>query len=180
MEEPETYENFPAWIAILSNLVSISIYVLGAYILAGFGILFALLYLLYCLWLEVRILRRSCVDCYYYGKVCGLGKGKLCALLFRKGDPQKFVEKEISWAHILPDFMVSIIPLAGGIILLVRDFTWLLAALLIILGFLSFGCTAVIRGSFACKYCKQREIGCPAEQLFGGKKKTRNGHLQRF
>ncbi|MBE0517319.1 MAG: hypothetical protein IBX41_08045 [Methanophagales archaeon] len=180
MEAPKTYENFPAWIPLLSNLVSISIYAFGAYILAGFGILFAILYLLYCLWLEIGIFRRSCVDCYYYGKVCGLGKGKLCALFFKKGDPQKFVEKEISWAHLLPDFMVFIIPLVGGIILLVRNFTWLLVALLAILLILSFGGTAAIRGSFACKYCKQREIGCPAEQLFGGKEKTRNGHLQRF
>ncbi|RZN37037.1 MAG: hypothetical protein EFT35_07065 [Methanophagales archaeon ANME-1-THS] len=171
MEAPKTYDNFPAWIAILSNLVSLSIYTLGAYILAGFGILFAILYLLYCLWLEVQILRKSCVDCYYYGKVCGLGKGKLCPLLFKQGDPKKFVEKEVTWAQILPDFMVFIIPLVGGIILLVRDFTWLLVALLIILGILAFGGTALIRGSFACKYCKQREIGCPAEQLFGGKEK---------
>jgi len=171
MEAPETYDNFPVWIAILSNLVSLSIYAIGAYILAGFGILFVILYLLYCLWLEVRILRISCVNCYYYGKVCGLGKSKLCALLFKKGDPQKFAEKKVTWAQLLPDFMVFIIPLVGGIILIVRDFTWLLAVLLIILGLLSFGGTAVIRGSFACKYCKQREIGCPAEQLFGGKEK---------
>jgi hypothetical protein len=174
VEAPKSYENFPAWIPILANLVSISIYAIGAYILAGFGILFAILYLLYCLWLEIGILRRSCVDCYYYGKVCGLGKGKLCTLLFKKGDPQKFVEKEITWAHILPDFMVFIIPLVGGIILLIRDFTWFLVALLALLLILSFGGTAVIRGSFACKYCKQREIGCPAEQLFGGKEKIRN------
>ncbi|MDI6885002.1 MAG: hypothetical protein QMD22_01365 [archaeon] len=174
MEEPKTYENFPAWIPIVANLVTLSIYAIGAYILAGFGILFAILYLLYCLWIEIGILRRSCVDCYYYGKVCGLGKGKLCSVFFKKGDPQKFVEKEIPWAQLLPDFMVFIIPLAGGIILLVRAFTWLLVALLAIILILSFGGNAVIRGSFACKYCKQREIGCPAEQLFGSKEKTRN------
>ena len=46
MEEPETYENFPVRIALLSNLVALSIYALGAYILAGFGIVFAILYLL--------------------------------------------------------------------------------------------------------------------------------------
>jgi hypothetical protein len=159
MEEPKSYENFPAGVALLSNLVSLSIYILGAYILAGFGILFAILYLLYCLWLEVRILRRSCVDCYYYGKVYGLGKGKLCALLFKKGDPQKFAGKEITWAQLLPDFMVFILPLVGGIILLLRDFTWLLVALLIILGFLSFGGTAIIRGSFPVNIANNERSG---------------------
>jgi hypothetical protein len=29
----------------------------------------------------------------------------------------------------------------------------------------------MIRGSIACKYCKQRELGCPAEQMFAKKKK---------
>jgi hypothetical protein len=86
--------------------------------------------------------------------------------LFKKGDPQKFVEKEVSWSKILPDFMVFIFPLVGGIILLVIDFTLLLVAMLAILVILSFVGNAVIRGSFACKYCKQREIGCPAEKMF--------------
>jgi uncharacterized membrane protein len=48
MEEPKSYENFPIQIALLSNLVAISIYAIGAYILVGFGILLSILYLLYC------------------------------------------------------------------------------------------------------------------------------------
>ena len=34
---------------------------------------------------------------------------------------------------------------------------------------LSFGGNAVVRGSFTCKYCKQQELGCPAQALFAGK-----------
>jgi len=166
MDEPLTYERFPAGMVLLAVSVTLATYAIGAYILAGFGVLFALLYLLYCLWIELRVLQRSCVNCYYYGKLCGLGRGKLCAVIFKKGDPQRFTQKEISWAAILPDFLVSIIPLVGGIILLVLEFTWLLVALVALLAVLAFGGTAVVRGSFACKYCKQREIGCPAEQLF--------------
>jgi len=123
MEPTKTYEKFPVWIVLLSNPVAISIYAVGAYILAGFGIIFAVLYLLYCLWIELKVLRGSCVDCYYYGKVCGFGRGKLCSILFKKGDPQRFVEKEISWSSILPDFMVFIFPVIGGIILLVKGFS---------------------------------------------------------
>ena len=123
MKEIKSYENFPLWIVVLSNIVGVSIYATGAYILAGFGILLSAIYLLYCLWIEVGILRGSCVHCYYYGRVCGLGKGKLCSLLFKKGDPQKFLEKEVSLSKMMPDFMVFILPIVGGIILLVRDFT---------------------------------------------------------
>jgi len=71
----------------------------------------------------------------------------------------------------MPDFLIFIFPFVGGIILLVKDFSWLLAAILTVLLILSFSGNAIIRGQFACKHCKQREIGCPAEKLFGKKKK---------
>lgn len=167
MKETITYEKFPLGIVLLFNLVAISIYAIGAYILAGFGIIFSVLYLLYCIWIEIGILRGSCVNCYYYGKVCGLGRGKLCSFLFKKGNPEKFVEMELSWFKMLPDFMVITFPIIGGIILLLKDFNWLIVAILAILFILYFGGNAIIRGSFACKYCKQREIGCPAEKMFG-------------
>jgi hypothetical protein len=171
MAEETCYDNFPLWMPLLAVILSLAIYGVGAYILAGFGLIFAVLYLLYCLWIELSVMRKSCVHCYYYGKTCGLGKGKLCSLFFKKGEPAKFTERQISWADLLPDFLVSVIPLVGGIILLVTDFSWLLVALVVLFVLLGFGGNALIRGSFACKYCKQREIGCPAEQLFSKEKK---------
>jgi hypothetical protein len=166
MAEATCYENFPLWMPLMAVILSLATYGIGAYILAGFGVIFAVLYLLYCLWIELSVLRKSCVSCYYYGKTCGLGKGKLCARFFKKGEPANFTEREITGLDLLPDFLVSVIPLIGGIILLVTDFSWLLVALVVLLVLLGFGGTAIVRGSFACKYCKQREIGCPAEKLF--------------
>jgi hypothetical protein len=166
MKEAETYESFPLPIVLPAILVSISIYVIGAYILAGLTIWLSIVYALYCIWIEVRILRYSCVDCYYYGKLCGLGRGKLSPLFFNKGDPQRFISKEVCWSDLLPDFMVSIFPAIGAVALLVMDFNWLTLSLLLGLLALSFGGNAIIRGSFACRHCKQREIGCPAERLF--------------
>jgi hypothetical protein len=122
---------------------------------------------MFCLWIELRIFRGSCVNCYYYGKTCGLGRGKLCGLVFKKGNPEGFAEKEVSWKDLIPDFLVLIFPLIGGIIILIRDFTWLILALMVVLAILWLGGNALIRGSLACKYCKQKELtGCPAEQLF--------------
>lgn len=169
MNEVTAYERFPTSIVFLSNGLSISIYAIGFYILAQCGILWAALYLLYCGWMEIRLLRHSCVNCYYYDKVCAFGKGKLCALLFKQGDPRKFAEKPFRWLDLLPDFLVLIFPLIGGIVLLVIDFNWIILVLLVVLLFLSFSGNAFIRGSYACKYCKQKELGCPAEQLFNKK-----------
>ena len=71
--EPKVFDSFPAWMALVGLGVAVAIYVLGAYILSGFGLLAWVLYLGYCALVELAILRKSCVHCYYYGKVCGLG-----------------------------------------------------------------------------------------------------------
>ncbi|OHB73288.1 MAG: hypothetical protein A2Z25_09550 [Planctomycetes bacterium RBG_16_55_9] len=169
MSQITAYERFPSPIVFLSNLLSISLYAIGVYILGRCGIFWMVLYLLYCGWIEIRLLRHSCASCYYYGKVCAFGKGKLCALLFKKGDPQKFAEVQVRWRDLVPDFLVSIFPLIGGIVLLVMDFNWIILTLLIVLLVLSSAGNAFVRGSFACKYCKQKELGCPAEKLFNKK-----------
>ena len=172
MQNNKVYENFPVWIPLLSCVLSIAIYTLGAIIFYQLAILFTVLYLLFCLWFEFRTLQKSCVNCYYYGKICGLGRGKLCPLFFKKGDPEKFKDKEISWKDLIPDFLVLVFPLVGGIIALIMDFTWLILVLMVILVVLSLSGNALIRGLLACKYCKHRELGCPAEQFFSKSAKT--------
>jgi len=164
--ESETYERFPPGIILLSNAQTLLIYVIGASILAGFGFWFALLYVAYCLWFELRILTRSCVNCYYYGSYCGMGRGKVCSWFFKRGNPERFLNHTISWWDLVPDFMVSIIPLVGGIILLIGDFSWMIVFFLFFLLVLSTVGSAMIRGNFLCKFCKQRVLGCPAQQLF--------------
>ncbi len=160
------YENFPFIMIALANLVSLSIYGIGIFIFARLGIIFAVLYAAYCVWMEMNVLRRSCVNCYYYDKFCGLGKGKLCAMFFAKGDAGKFVDRQVTWRDIIPDFMVSVFPLLGGVVLLIRQFSWGITIALALMVVLSFAGNAFVRGSFACKYCKQMDLGCPAAQLF--------------
>lgn len=82
-------------------------------------IIFALLYLIYCLFLEIRLLKNGCVNCNYYRKVCGFGKGLLRALFFKKGDISKFNVTDIGWKEMIPDLMVPIFPLIAGIIIIV-------------------------------------------------------------
>jgi hypothetical protein len=173
MQNEQSYEKFTFWAPLLSYALSLSIYFLGAYIFSQIDFFYTVLYLMFCLWVEIRILKYSCVNCYYYGKTCGLGRGKICALFYKKGSPEEFAKKEISWKDLIPDFLIFIFPLVGGIIVLIRDFSWLVLVLMIMLAALSFFGTALIRGSLACKYCKQKELtGCPAEQLFNKQSRT--------
>ena len=170
MIKTKSYENFPLWIPFIAILVSFISYSIGAAILSGFGIIFSILYLFYCLGAELLVIIRSCKDCWYYGKICGLGKGKIAPLFVKKGDTQKFAERDISLVHMIPDFLVVIFPLIGGIILLILDFSISILIMMIVLIILFFGGTSFIRGSFACKYCKQKEIGCPADKIFNKEK----------
>jgi len=172
MSEIKSYENFPPWIPLIAIFVSIVSYILGAIILMGFGIIVAILYLVYCFGIEMLVIFRSCKHCYYYNRVCGLGKGKIVSLVTKKGSSKKFTEREVTFFDLIPDFLVGIFPIVGGIILSVLDFSLIRIGMIILLVILSFGGTAFIRGSFACKYCKQREIGCPAEQFFSKKKSS--------
>jgi hypothetical protein len=146
MAKKKVYENFPFRTVFLSNIVSILICTIGGYIFLGFGFMFSILYGFYCLLMEFRLLRKACVNCYYYGKVCGFGRGKLCSFLFKKGNPKKFTEREITWLSILPDFMIFLLPLMGGVILLIMNFNWLILGLTVVLFFLGFAGNAMVRG----------------------------------
>jgi hypothetical protein len=166
METSETYERYPMGIVIQSNLVSLSIYTLGFLIVLKLGLIFSLLYLLYLLALEFRLIRYHCTSCYYWGKTCGFGKGRLSAVFFQKGDPSKFCAKEMSWWDMIPDILVSLIPMVIGIVLLILQFNLLMLAAMLLLFFLTTSGNGYIRGKLVCRFCKQREICCPAYELF--------------
>jgi hypothetical protein len=167
--ENETYDSFPLKLVLLCVAVNISVYISGAYLMASLGGIFVALYVLYCLLMEIRILMMSCRDCYYYGKLCAFGKGKLCSLIFKKGSPERFLNKKITCLNLIPDFLVSLIPLAVGVFYSVQNFSWLRLFFIFVLVILAFPVTGYMRRAISCKYCRQRETGCPAVQLFAKK-----------
>jgi hypothetical protein len=170
MEKVKFYDKFPVWMVPIANLVPILTYIIGAYIIFKFGIVFGLLYLAYCAFVEFNVLRRSCVNCYYYGKRCGFGRGSLCKLFFKKGNPKNFLNKKVSMLDLLPDFLTFIIPIVFGIVSLIIRFNWVILVLILSLLLISFAGNYIVRGFIACKYCKQRQIGCPANKVFNKKK----------
>lgn len=166
MTRDTTLENFPLRMVAVSDTVMLGIYAIGAYIMFDICHVWGWLYLLYCLAVEIRVMRASCIHCYYFGKWCGMGKGRFAAVFFKKGDPVRFLEKQITWASLLPDFLVSLVPFIAGIYLLLTGFNWLMLILLAALFFLTTTGNGFVRSNIACKFCKQGELGCPAEKLF--------------
>ena len=166
MQEPGCKENYPLGMVFLANILSFLIYGIGAYILLQSGIIWAIAYVIFIIIFEFRLISGHCTDCYYYGKTCAFGKGRLSALVFNKGSPDRFTAMTITWKDIVPDFLLFIIPVLAGILLLVQGFSWTILILIMVLLLLGFAGNALVRGQLACRYCKQREIGCPAAELF--------------
>jgi len=174
MEGHDCYENYPSSTVIASNVLSISTLAIGAYVLFDVGLIVAGPYLIYFAVMELNLWRSSCVNCYYYGKTCFSGRGRAAALLFRKGDPKRMIKKKVTFAAILPDLLVAIFPLVGGVYLLLTGFSLLILSMMVALILLATVGNGFVRGKLACVHCKQRELGCPAEQLFQRKEPQKN------
>ena len=170
MDTIKTYESYPIGIVIQSNFVSLGIYALGLFIVLKLGLVLSLFYLLYILALEYRLIRYHCTTCYYWGKTCGFGKGRLSSLFFKKGDVAKFCAKDMTWRDMIPDILVSLIPVVIGVILLIIQFDIMLLSALVLLLLLTTVGNGYIRGKLTCRFCKQRELGCPADLLFNQSK----------
>jgi hypothetical protein len=166
METLRTYGNYPLRIVILSNFVSLAIYGFGLFIIFRLGLAFSFLYLLYILIFEYRLIRNHCTNCFYWGKICGFGKGKLSSWFFKKGDVTKFCMKDMTWKELIPDILIAFIPFVLGSILLIVKFDVLLLSALVLLALVTTFGNGFIRGTLTCRYCQQRELGCPAYVLF--------------
>jgi hypothetical protein len=166
MKKVVRYENYPAWVVAVSNFVTLGIYGLGLFIMIKAGAFFAVVYGIFIFFMEFRILRFHCTNCYYWGKTCGFGRGRISRLFFKKGDPKKFCAKKMTWADMIPDLIIVLAPFITGLVLLFIAFNWyLIFALLLIMLFTTMG-NGYVRGKLTCCHCKQAEIGCPALDLF--------------
>ena len=160
------YEKYPWHQVFITNLLSILIYTLGVVILQHVNWVVAGLYLIYIFILEIRLLKYHCPNCYYYGKICAFGKGRISSIFFKKGNPDKFICKSFSVKDLIPDILVFAFPAIAGIILLITDFQWYILVSLAGLIILNFSGNAYVRGQIACKHCRQKDLGCPALDFF--------------
>jgi len=167
-------DKYPVSTIIIANFVSLAIYGIGAYIMFWVGVASLAIYLALIIVLEILLYRRSCKDCFYYGKLCAFGKGKIACVVAKKGNPEEFAKRPVSWRSVVPDLLVTLIPMITAIVLMIVDFHWILPVMLVLLILLTSTGNSYVRGVLACKYCRQRELGCPAEKLFSKDKSTQD------
>ncbi|MCK5283799.1 MAG: hypothetical protein KAK00_10460 [Nanoarchaeota archaeon] len=165
------YDSYLLWIVVLVNLLMLTVYVAGAYIMFMLSLIMGILYVIYLIFLEIFLYKEVCPNCFYYGKLCAFGKGKTAAIFFKKGDPKKFCEREINWKDFIWQILVVLVPLVAGIALLIsRGFNILILAALAYPVFSWFFLNPIIYGKLACPHCKQGSICCPALKFFTKKK----------
>ena len=170
-----TFENYPAWMIFVYYLVSFSVYLSGLYLTYLILPLFALAFFIYIMFLEFQLLREGCVKCYYYGKRCVCGKGKIAKMFFKKSE-KKFNEKEMTMKQFIPSMLPMIISLIAGAYLTYQswpDFSYIVIGLAVLPLIITFFGNPILYGKVACPHCKQGEMGCPACDFFMKKDKKK-------
>ena len=159
MHEPGL-EQYPKSSAVIANLVMAALIALGTIACWFFSPVAAWIYLaigVLMVWVVMR--RLVCVNCYYYGKWCVTGWGKLAALFFKKGDIDKFSTSiGVKIAPIVYG-LISAIPIILLIVAMVSQFSVPRIVVLVLLVGIS-AYSAVINRKKTCAKCKMRLI-CP-------------------
>ena len=153
-------EEYPKSSAVIGNLAMLLWILLGTIACWFSSPLLAGVYLAFALLMVFIVLRKLvCTNCYYYDKWCSIGWGKLSALFFSKGDIEKFsTSAGIKLAHLTYG-LLTLIPLVLIIISIIREFTAVKAAVLVLLILISIYSGTLGRKK-ACLRCKMRLI-CP-------------------
>jgi len=153
-------EEHPKSIAVICNLIMLLWISLGTVACWFFNPIVAGVYLAFAVVMVFIVLRKLvCTNCYYYGKWCPIGWGKLSALFFRKGSIEKFSTGIGVKLAPLTYGLLTLIPLVLIIISIIREFTVVKAAVLVLLILVSIYSGAVSRKN-SCMKCKMRLI-CP-------------------
>src|SRR4030043_477836 len=126
--EPQIYEQgfeeFPKSQIVLGNLLMLLWIALGTAACWFLHPTAAWIYLTIALLMVFIVLRwLVCTNCYYYGRGCPIGGGKLSALLFKQGSIEKFSKSPGVKLAPITYGMLSLIPLVLVIVALVKDFT---------------------------------------------------------
>jgi len=158
------FEEYPITTVIAQNLFFLIYFGVGVVVMLPLKIsgvsIFSLLYAVFLVVMLLFVLRKHlCTNCYYYGKRCATGWGKLSALMFKEksGNYELGIKLAgITWG------LATLIPIIGAAISLISNFTLLQFGLLIF--FILLTPLNFVLHKNSCKKCKMRNI-CSASMV---------------
>lgn len=164
IKEIKIYEQgskgYPKAVIILGNFMMLLWIALGTIACWFLSPLAAWIYLPSAIIMIFIVLRKLvCPDCYYYGKWCSLGWGKLSALFFKKGNVEKFAIGVGLKLAPLTYGLLTLVPLILIVISLFLGFSLFKITILVLLLLISFYSGAISRKK-TCARCKMKLI-CP-------------------
>lgn len=160
----EGLEEYPRGEVITGNILMLLW--IGAGTLASYLLwpVLAWVFLAIALLMIYVVLRKLvCTHCYYYGKRCSIGWGKLAAIMFSRGSIERF--PETTGIKIAPFVYgsLTLVPVIVLIVLMLKQFDIIQPVLLVfILGFGFYSGTVTRKRS--CSRCKMRII-CPGSAV---------------
>jgi hypothetical protein len=166
----EGLEEYPRSTVIAGNLIMLGWIALGTVACYFLNRIAAWIFLAVALLLVFIVLRKLvCTNCYYYGKWCATGWGKLSALMFKKGNIETF--NDSVGVKLAPAIygLLTLLPLVLGTIAAVRHFSVvkpIVLAALLLLGFYS-GTLSRRKSCAQCKmshYCSGSAVKSVQEQ----------------
>jgi len=153
-------EEYPRASIILGNLIMMLWIALGTIACWFLYPLIAWIYLASAIIMVGVVLRKLvCTNCYYYGRWCGMGWGKLSALFFKEGNMESFGTSIGIKLAPLTYGLLSLIPLIFIVISIVQGFTVSKIIVLTLLLLISFYSGFISRKK-GCVNCKMK-LTCP-------------------
>jgi hypothetical protein len=165
--EPETCPEAPLthWHEIIDNLPYLAMILIGAAIFwisldaPAWRWISTGLYFVYGVGGAFWIMLFVCPYCHFYDtRLCPCGYGQIAAKLRAKKDGDRFAAQFRK--HIPVIVRLWFLPLVAGGIPLFRDFSWVLAVLLLVFAVNSFAVLPLVSRKYGCAQCPQKEA-CP-------------------
>ncbi|RKY16366.1 MAG: hypothetical protein DRP63_05515 [Planctomycetota bacterium] len=162
----EGVERYPASRVVWQNLFFVVWFGVGVVGMLPLQVLgFPIVSVLYALFLVITLLfvvrKHLCTHCYYYGRMCSTGWGRLSAAMFKKDSGS--YRFGVRFAGITWMF-ATVTPIIGTIVALVIDYS--LLSLLFLIVFILLTPINIISHRNDCRKCKMRFI-CPASMAKG-------------
>lgn len=149
--------------ALLNDAPAIITWLLGSIILLHFGPAVVLPYVACCVLSVFGFSRILCTYCPLSGtRACPTKFGDIAAKLFKKRDEKEFSHRFKMFIPFLS--LLWFVPFAGGVFLLVSEFSWLLLGMVVTFSVFGFVLVPIIPMLTACRKCPLR-TECPWMRL---------------
>jgi hypothetical protein len=161
------YDDFPVRIVLLNLVELLAALALGLVLVAQLGWWAVLTFAVVgCLGL-ILSLAYGCTRCHYYGRVCGLGLGRIASLVFRKRDQSDFgkaLSQTVAWTLV---GLTLALPLAAGLVSITAGSGLFALAQMGVFLALVF-VIALTHSRYVCGHCQQaRDMVCTLGRLAG-------------